>query len=275
MHIIHPTLHRHPAPTGPTFFVATSHSLVLPCSCTLFCNLPLLSDLRMFKVYLRVWNWRLLVCVFVCAAAVCACTLRGVESHEALICTSLYLMWHATIGWAILQSHRGIGTDRPGWQRGQNEEGWGGGWVRTDKIAMQGKQWRKKQNERKTEYWCFLWTYACCTRWHLMSCSCLQTTEMHLRALNWSADWQGPLPVVPQDNSAPLLLWRLSDLFINSWQRAWLNQQSLAARCLLFLFAIINPLLFKLCLFAWSCVCVCVRVRWSWGIWGGPHSSLT
>lgn len=163
---------------------------------------------------------------------------RGVEMNESLSGITLCLMWRATTWWAISLCHCCVGAESPG-----RVSGW--------------KKWRLETwwNTQMNE---------------LRSCLRFQTTERHLGALKWSATCQGPLFVCPTIQLRPSVTVAPEYLFIYSWQRAQLNQHSLAARCLLFLFAVINPPPIKPCS---PCVCMCVC--WSWGIWGGPHSSLT
>lgn len=178
--------------------------------------------------------------MWVCAQLFGLLPRRGVERNESLSSITLCLMWHATTGWAISVCHYCVGTESPG-----RVSGW--------KKWRLEKWWNTQTNE-------------------LRSCLRFQTTEKHLGALKWSATCQGPLFVCPTIQLRPSVAVASEYLFIYSWQRAQLNRHSLVARCLLFLFAIINPPPIKPCS---PCLRVCVCVCWSWGIWGGPRSSLT
>lgn len=115
----------------------------------------------------------------------------GVEMNEALISSALYLMWHTTIGWAILQSRPCIGTDRPWWEKGKK-------WRRREEEEVSKSRKKRKGLKRN---WPFK-NRICLIRfvidghqsakWDVIYCSCFQTTERHLRALKGRAAQLGP-----------------------------------------------------------------------------------
>lgn len=161
--------------------------------------------------------------IWVCAQLCGLLLWRRVEVNKSLSSIALCLMWHATTQWDISVC---VGTESPGWVSGWKK------W-RLEKL------WNTQMNE-------------------LRLCLRFQTTERHLGALKWSATCQGPLFVCPTIQLRSSVAVASEYLFIYSWQRAQLNRHSLAARCLLFLFAIINPPPIKPCI---PCVCVCTGVE--------------